>query len=85
MVGGKHQNINNHTALMVGGKHRGPCREAPTSTQWDREGNTVLNKAAAHKLGLYTFVACSFIGLFVYFLKPEPRQSYQGSDWKLRT
>lgn len=64
MVGGKHQNINNHTVLMVGGKHRGPCREAPMSTQWDREGNTVLNKAAAHKLGLYTFV-CLFIHWFV--------------------
>ena len=64
MVSGKHQNINNNIVLMFGGKHRGPCRGAPTSTQWDREGHTVLNKAAAHKLGLYTFV-CLFIHWFI--------------------
>lgn len=64
MVSGKHQNTNNNTVLMVSGKHRGPCRGAPTSTQWDREGHTILNKAAAHKLGLYTFV-CLFIHWFI--------------------
>lgn len=69
MVSGKHQNINNNTVPLFGGKHRGRCRGAPTSTQWDREGHTVLNKAAAHKLGLYTFVCLFFhslVHLFVF-------------------
>lgn len=75
MVSGKHQNINNNTVLMVSGKHRGPCRGAPTSTQWDREGHTILNKASAHSLGYIHLFAYSFIGSFVCFLKAEPRKT----------
>lgn len=80
MVGGKHQNINNHTGPMVGGKHRGPCRGAPASTQWDREGHAILNKAAAHKLGLHTFV-CLFIHRFVCLFSKARTKTVLARQW----